>query len=342
MSDKSKAQKYKRSYSQKTLKILFALSRNQCAEPNCSNPVILPKTEFDDEAVSAQIAHIYAVNDDGPRGKPGLTQSERNHHHNLLLLCPTHHVAVDQQFNTYPAKLLQKWKSDHERSLPQSLIENLILRFQKTDPETSETDVKAFLEAKAVDYYEMRQRLAELSETDEKLSQFVLQATTAIDQGDFSAADDCLEQAEILQFESNTKGALKRQADFRLERGNTALLRGDVDSAALHFEKAAGLFSGVSRDEEALTRHANPNVHLREYIALYFLIPVIRHLSLKKLYSPSNKVDNTRPRRSRVLWIEKIALLLRSPHCGVRIRPTIRGCHGKVRKRAPVAVHWYK
>ena len=221
---KSKPRKYSRSYSQTTLKILFALSRNECAEPSCTNPVILAKTEYDEEAVSAQIAHIYAINDDGPRGKPNLTQEERNHHRNLLLLCPTHHVSVDKQYNTYPATLLQEWKRDHEHKLPSPLIETLVRQFGSSKQETSEEDKAIFLKAKATEYHEIRHRLAELTATDEQLSKILPLATAAIDRGDFDVADEHLQKAEQLQFELVTKEAIGRQANFRLERGNAALL----------------------------------------------------------------------------------------------------------------------
>jgi hypothetical protein len=57
---------------------------------------------------------IYALSEDGPRGKAGLTKDELNAPDNLILLCPTHHVIVDAQHETYPAKLLKQWKINHE------------------------------------------------------------------------------------------------------------------------------------------------------------------------------------------------------------------------------------
>ena len=106
--------KLRRGDSKKTLKILFALSRNQCAHPKCTNNVIEPATDSSDAAVIAQICHIYAVSTDGPRGKAGLTDKELNSPENLILLCPNHHTVVDKQFETYPAEMLKQWKQDHE------------------------------------------------------------------------------------------------------------------------------------------------------------------------------------------------------------------------------------
>lgn len=80
--------KYNRNYGKTTLKVLFGMSGNECAEPTCSERVIASATDASDEAVIAQIAHIYALSNDGPRGKIDLTEETRNHHSNLLLLCP--------------------------------------------------------------------------------------------------------------------------------------------------------------------------------------------------------------------------------------------------------------
>lgn len=111
----------KRNYSQKTLKMLFALSGNQCAAPGCSEPIIAAKTPHSDAMVVGQIAHIYALSVDGPRGKSGLTEKELNQASNLILLCPTHHVKVDGQYETYPATLLTEWKVSHEKKYGEAL-----------------------------------------------------------------------------------------------------------------------------------------------------------------------------------------------------------------------------
>lgn len=112
---KSKPKKPSRNYSKTTLKILFGQSGNECAEPQCSNPIIATATKQSAAANVADVAHIYALSVDGPRGKDGMTPDDINHHSNLMLLCPTHHTNVDTQHETYPAKILLKWKSDHVR-----------------------------------------------------------------------------------------------------------------------------------------------------------------------------------------------------------------------------------
>ncbi len=117
--------KPKRYYSPKTLKVLFALSGNQCAHPDCKNPVIVPPTEESDALVLNQISHIYALNEDGPRGKAGLTEKELNAPENLVLFCPTHHGIIDGQHETYPADTLKQWKQTHEFEIHKRLSTDL-------------------------------------------------------------------------------------------------------------------------------------------------------------------------------------------------------------------------
>jgi hypothetical protein len=112
-----------RNYSQKTIKLLFGRSGNQCAFPDCPNPIIVPETEQSDAAVVGHICHIYAAADDGPRGKIGLTEKERNAPENLILMCGHHHPIVDKQFRDYPADKLRAWKTAHEAKFQQGTAE---------------------------------------------------------------------------------------------------------------------------------------------------------------------------------------------------------------------------
>ena len=117
--------KSKRYYSPTTLKVLFTLSRNQCAHPDCANNLIEPATEESDALVIAHICHIYAISEDGPRGKSGLTKKELNSPENLILLCRNHHAVVDGQHETYPADMLKEWKQTHESEIQKRLSADL-------------------------------------------------------------------------------------------------------------------------------------------------------------------------------------------------------------------------
>ena len=106
--------KLKRRDTEKTLKLLWGLSRGQCARPTCTNALIEPRTDESDDLVTGHICHILALNADGPRGKDGLTEKELNSIDNLLLLCPNCHAIVDGQHETYSADCLRDWKRQHE------------------------------------------------------------------------------------------------------------------------------------------------------------------------------------------------------------------------------------
>src|SRR5690349_19471551 len=53
-------------------KILFALSGNVCAFPECNRRLIEPATMNDDAAVVGHIAHIVGASRQGPRGAEAL------------------------------------------------------------------------------------------------------------------------------------------------------------------------------------------------------------------------------------------------------------------------------
>ncbi len=104
----------KRRYTHKTLKLLWGLSRDQCAHPECSNRLIEPATDASEELVVGHVCHILSVSTDGPRGTAGLTEEELNSPDNLILLCRDHHAIVDGQPESYPAEQLRDWKRRHE------------------------------------------------------------------------------------------------------------------------------------------------------------------------------------------------------------------------------------
>lgn len=165
-----------RSYSQNTIKVLFGASGNQCAFPGCTNPVIVPGTPVSDAAVVAQICHIYAASDNGPRGKPGLTAAERNAPNNLILMCGHHHPQVDKQWETYPADLLKAWKKTHEAKFQHGTAEALKLQESMQQLAFHETlsdqqiaaEIEAIRQRRFINGYPIRQKAAELAERIER------------------------------------------------------------------------------------------------------------------------------------------------------------------------------
>jgi hypothetical protein len=62
----------------------------------------------------AQMAHIVAFKEDGPRGKSSLRPAYVNDVSNLMLLCPQCHKLIDDHPDQYPVSVLQKYKESHE------------------------------------------------------------------------------------------------------------------------------------------------------------------------------------------------------------------------------------
>tara|TARA_R110000824_G_scaffold127671_2_gene287985 strand:+ start:373 stop:969 length:597 start_codon:yes stop_codon:yes gene_type:complete len=65
----------------------------------------------------AEMAHVFAATDDGPRAKPALTKSERGAFENLILLCSTCHTIIDKAPKDFPDSLILNWKNKHRSKL---------------------------------------------------------------------------------------------------------------------------------------------------------------------------------------------------------------------------------
>ncbi len=102
-----------RDYKPTTKKRLFILSDNKCYNPICNKKLI---SSIDEESIIAKIAHIEAASENGPRYRGDMTNDERRHFNNLILLCDECHIVIDNKANEgkYPVKLLQEWKKNHE------------------------------------------------------------------------------------------------------------------------------------------------------------------------------------------------------------------------------------
>lgn len=109
-----------RQYKPSTVRRLDILSGNICAEPTCENKLIAR----DGESIVSKICHIEAASDKGPRFNKDMSDDERRHFDNLILLCDECHTIIDNKNNEdkYPVALLQAWKKEHENKLQLSII----------------------------------------------------------------------------------------------------------------------------------------------------------------------------------------------------------------------------
>ena len=91
-----------------TYKLLYSRSGNECAFPQCNHPI------FNDEGTYvAQLCHIRAANEGGPRYDKEQSNEQRRASENLLFMCYRHHVETDD-VEKYSVSELENIKSTHE------------------------------------------------------------------------------------------------------------------------------------------------------------------------------------------------------------------------------------
>ena len=90
---------------------LFADSAGFCQKPDCK------RTLFVDAGSTivhiAEMAHVFAASDRGPRANSSLPDQDLSAYENLILLCPSCHTIVDKAPNEYPDTLMVEWKRRH-------------------------------------------------------------------------------------------------------------------------------------------------------------------------------------------------------------------------------------
>lgn len=103
-----------RNYHVGDVRFLYLGSGGFCYFPKCAAPVL---REIEGEMISqVEIAHIHALDKNGPRHEESMTLEQLNSHKNLILLCIPHHKIVDRMSNVskYPTSRLNQWKQKRE------------------------------------------------------------------------------------------------------------------------------------------------------------------------------------------------------------------------------------
>lgn len=90
---------------------LFADSGGFCQNPGCYDNLFVDTGT--QNVHIAEIAHIFAASDDGPRPDPNLSEADRGSYKNLILLCPSCHTIIDKASSDFPDVLVTGWKRDH-------------------------------------------------------------------------------------------------------------------------------------------------------------------------------------------------------------------------------------
>jgi hypothetical protein len=154
-----------------TLNKLYTLSRNVCAFPDCTNPIL----DTEHSVLTGQVCHIKGRSPSGPRYDASQTPEERDGFDNLILMCGAHNKIVDDPLTqaAFTVKILTGYKRDHEARSKNTVVkENVLERFAEmilalqaqTPPRASIVPVVESLMTRAdnqmrVDYYDFRVRL---------------------------------------------------------------------------------------------------------------------------------------------------------------------------------------
>lgn len=127
----------------KVLLQLYAKSGNVCAFPSCTHPIINA-----DGLNVAQICHIEAAEEGGPRFNPNQTNEDRRKSENLLIMCYPHHKETDD-VQKYPVEKMREIKRNHEAKFEKALdalandIYDVALAYTPTKPNTLQSLVDA-------------------------------------------------------------------------------------------------------------------------------------------------------------------------------------------------------
>jgi hypothetical protein len=98
-----------------TQRRLFAASAGYCQNPKCSNELFIDAAGKSIHI--AEMAHVFAANNGGPRAKPGLSKEERGAFENLVMLCSNCHTTVDKAPDAFPEAMMLGWKREHSNKL---------------------------------------------------------------------------------------------------------------------------------------------------------------------------------------------------------------------------------
>lgn len=112
-----------RSYSNRTLKLLWGKAAGRCAMPDCRIELFVDDSDYDPITVIGDIAHVAGSSDRGPRARAALSGSNRDSYKNLILLCKNCHARIDGQRSSFPEARILEIKAAHEAWVLTSLPE---------------------------------------------------------------------------------------------------------------------------------------------------------------------------------------------------------------------------
>jgi hypothetical protein len=90
---------------------LFADSGGYCQNPKCSNRLFVDTGTKNIHV--AEMAHIIAASDDGPRADAKVSAVDKGSYDNLILLCANCHTTIDKAAKDFPDAMVSDWKCKH-------------------------------------------------------------------------------------------------------------------------------------------------------------------------------------------------------------------------------------
>jgi hypothetical protein len=96
--------------------LLFVKAGGRCEFDGC-NKYLLEHTLTLTPGNFAQVAHVVAFSEDGPRGKTSSRPADINDISNLMLLCPECHKLIDDNPGRYSRSILEEQKHRHEERI---------------------------------------------------------------------------------------------------------------------------------------------------------------------------------------------------------------------------------
>ena len=107
-------------------KIVFAMSGDRCAMPDCRKPLVVDGTDSGDaKTLVGELAHIAGLRPGSARYDETMSDKERNSDDNLIAVCPSCHKRIDDQPLEYTAEKLRKIKTDRGARVRAALDENM-------------------------------------------------------------------------------------------------------------------------------------------------------------------------------------------------------------------------
>lgn len=100
---------------------LIGAGAGWCYKPDCQTGSLWYLLDDNTAVKLAEVAHIVAASDHGPRADVDATDEDLVSFNNLILLCPTCHTIVDKAPHSFTVETMQQWKAQHEEIIRNAL-----------------------------------------------------------------------------------------------------------------------------------------------------------------------------------------------------------------------------